>query len=245
MIYLDALPGVDQSGSPGGGWQGHHAEFVVVLDVTVRAISGALQSEFETIPGRLAKGRVHRGVIEFVGPLAQTMVKRFQSPDGVILRVNAGGHLAHVLGDLRISRQTVDQLRAGSKEPFTNGSKPWLGRGPGFLGAFIARQQRLEVDAVELLSTVDDQDLRKASVPPNAFPQDHHAGSIGRRVEGQEEGQQAPGKCVHEDGQPRPAEVSAGAGAKDLHVEFGVIDMADVKGPVTVARGCEAQFQVG
>ena len=108
MINLDALSRVDQSGSSGGGWQGHHPEFVVVLDVTLRAIPGALQSEFETIPGRLAKGGVHRGVVEFVGPLAQTTVKRFQSPDGVILRVNAGGHLAHVLGDLCIACQTVD-----------------------------------------------------------------------------------------------------------------------------------------
>src|ERR1035438_8825043 len=128
VINLDALPGVDQSGPSGGGWQGHHAEFVVVRNVTVRAIPGAFQSEFETIPGRLAKGRVHSGVIEFVGPLAQTTVKRFQSPDGVILRVDAGGYLAHVLGDLRISRQAVDQLCAGSKEPLTNRSKPWLGR---------------------------------------------------------------------------------------------------------------------
>ena len=86
VIDLDAFAGVDQGGSPGGGWQGHHPEFVVVRDVAVKAIAGALQSEFEAIPGRLAEGWVHGDVIEFVGPLAQAIVESFQRPDGLILR---------------------------------------------------------------------------------------------------------------------------------------------------------------
>ena len=57
---------------------------------------------------------MHRGVVEFVRPLAQAIVQELQRPHGVILRIDTRGYLADVLGDLGISRQTVDQLGAGS-----------------------------------------------------------------------------------------------------------------------------------
>ena len=46
-----------------------------------------------------------RGVIEFVGPLAQATVKELQRPDGVVPWVNTGRHLAHIPGDLGVPRQ--------------------------------------------------------------------------------------------------------------------------------------------
>src|SRR5687767_1086205 len=101
---------------------------------------------------------MHRGVVELVRPLGQAIVQELQRPDGVFLRINTRGHLADVLGDLGVSREAVYLLGGGSKKPFANGSKPWLSRWPSLFGAFVAREQRLKVDAFELLSAVNDQD---------------------------------------------------------------------------------------
>lgn len=79
----------------------------------------------------------------------------------------------------------------------------------------------------------------------NAFPQEHHARSIGWRVEAHDEGQHASGKCVEENRQPRTAEVPARAGANDLHIQLGMVDMTDLKGPLTMPRRGQVQFQVG
>src|SRR5215469_10414657 len=127
---------------------------------------------------------MHGSVIEFVGPRAQSTVEELQRPHSMVFWIDAGGHLAHVLGDLGVPGQTVNQLGAGSKEPFADGSKTWFGRGPSLLRAFITRKQRLEVDALELFAAIDDQDLRETPMTANALSQDHHAGAIRRRVEG-------------------------------------------------------------
>src|ERR1017187_458595 len=149
---------------------------------------------------------MHRGVVEVVRPLAQAIVQKLQRPHSVFLGINTGGHLADVLGDVGVSRETVDELGAGSKTPFAHGTKAWLSGWPSFLDAFVAREQRLEVDAFELLSAVDDHDLRKTPMAANAFPQDHHARSIRWGIEAQEEGQHASRKCVEENRQPRTAQ---------------------------------------
>src|SRR5713226_2951949 len=94
---------------------------------------------------------MHGSVVEFVCPVAQAIVQELQRPHGVFLGVNTGGHLAHVLRDLGVSRETVDELGAGSKKPFAYGSKAWLSGWPSFLDAFVAREQRLEVDAFDSL----------------------------------------------------------------------------------------------
>jgi len=95
------------------------------------------------------------------------------------------------------------------------------------------------------LPPVDNEHLGQVRVPAYAFPQDHHARSIRWRVEAQEEGQHASGKCVEENRQPRTAEVPACAGANDLHIQLGMVDMTDVKGPLTMPWRRHMQFQVG
>src|SRR5260370_37322009 len=155
---------------------------------------------------------MHRGLAEFVRPLAQAIVQELECPHGVFLGINTGGHLADVLGDVGVPRETVDELGAGSKEPFAHGTKAWLSGWPSFLGAFKAREQRLEVDAFDLLAAFDDQDLREPPMAANAFPQDHHARPIGWRIETQVEGEHTPRKCAEENRQPRTAEVGRGSG---------------------------------
>src|SRR5713226_8096294 len=149
---------------------------------------------------------MHGGVVEFVCPVAQAIVQELQRPHGVFLGINTGGHLAHVLRELGVSRKTVDELGAGSKKPFAHRSKAWLSGWPSFLGAFVAREQRLEVDAFELVAAVNNQDLRKTPMAANAFPQDHHARSIGWRIETQVEAEHTPRKCAEENRRPRTAE---------------------------------------
>src|SRR5437588_10840137 len=72
--------------------------------------------------------------------------------------------------------QVMNKLRVGhTEQPFTHGAEARVGRRPRLLRAFIASQEQVEIDAVELAPAVDDNALRKASVATDAFSHDHHA----------------------------------------------------------------------
>src|SRR5439155_8366460 len=96
----------------------------------------------------------------------------------------------------------------------------------------------------KLFAAIHDEDLWKPTILAHTVPEHHHARSITRWIEGEKEGQQAAGKPIDQDGPPGAAEIPVCAGAKQLHVEFRVIDMADMKRPVTMPRSGELQFQV-
>ena len=136
-------------------------------------------------------------------------------------------------------------LRVGrAKQAFAHGAKTWLGVGPRFLGAFVAGQERLEVDAFELPSAIYDHDLRQTAVSTHAFAQNHHARAVAGRIEGEVDGQQPPGKGVDEKGRPGTTQIPPGARANELDVQLGVVDVADLERPIPMPGCGELQFPV-
>jgi hypothetical protein len=131
-----------------------------------------------------------------------------------------------------------------AEQPLAHRAEARLGAGTRLLGAFVAGQQRLEVEARELGAAVDHHGLRQALVPTDALAQDQHRGAIARRVEGEGDGEQPPRGGVGQKGRPGPTQGPPGARADQLDVQFGVVDVADLEGAVPVARRGQGQFPV-
>src|SRR5207247_9750917 len=118
-------------------------------------------------------------IVDLVGPCAQTRIQSSERPLGVVLGIDGFGDLTHMRGELRIASQIMNELGVGrAEEPFTDGPKPGLAWWPSLLRALEAREQRVEIQAVELLAAIDDEALGKAAVAADALPQDHHARTV-------------------------------------------------------------------
>src|SRR2546426_11806300 len=110
-------------------------------------------------------------VIDLVGPCAQARIQSSKRPLSVALGIDGLGDLPYRRGELRIPREIVNELGVGrAEEPFTDGPKPGLAWWSGLLRALEAREQRVEIQAVKLLSTIDDEALGKAAVAADALP---------------------------------------------------------------------------
>jgi len=160
-----------------------------------------------------------------------------ERPDRVFTWINRLGDLAHVFHDLRIPLQVVYELGVGrAEESLDDRSKARLSLGAAGLAAFVAGQQRLKVDTLELRSPIEDNQFWETVVPMDALAHDHHAGSVARLVEGQIYCQLTPGKGIGEKGCPGPAKMMPRARVNEFHVKGCVIDMYDLKWTVAVPR---------
>jgi hypothetical protein len=130
----------------------------------------------------------------------------------------------------------------GAEEPLANGAKPGFGGRPRLFDALIFGQERLEIRAPEFGAAIDDYDLREPVVTHDAISHNHHAGSVTRLIEGQVERKAPPGKRVGEDRHPWTAKWATSLRANDLYVQLRVIDVANLKGTISVAR--RFQFQL-
>src|ERR1035437_10325075 len=74
-------------------------------------------------------------------------------------------------------------------------------------------------------------------MPSDTVAQNHHARPVARRVECQIERKTTSRKGISQNCHPRPSEWTACVGADNFNVHLGMIDVPDLKGPVSVA-GC-------
>ena len=122
------------------------------------------------------------------------------------------------------------------KNPLTNGTEPRLGWRPCLLRAFIAGKERFKVKALEFLATVHHGDLGQTAMAAHTLPQNHHAGTVTGGIEGKHDGQQAARESVGQQCEPGTTKVAICVGTEEFHVQFGVIDMANVKRTLSMTR---------
>src|SRR5271166_1886855 len=184
------------------------------------------------------------GVADFVEVLRQSLMQLCQRPCCQAFRIHGLGDLPNIASDLGVPPQIVDELGVGgSEQPLANRPKSCLGWRPGLLHAFIPRQQCFEVRALKLPSSVDHQDLRKPTKSSHALPQGHHAGSVTRCIECQVKSQGPPRECVCGNRHPWPTENLTGTSDR-LDVQFGVVNMDNLKGAITVPRCLLVQLPI-
>ena len=78
----------------------------------------------------------------------------------------------------------------------------------------------------------------------HALPEYHHAGAIARFLEVHMECQDAARKRIDQQGHPWPAELVRAGRIGQFDIQLGMIEVADLKRPVAVARGLQIQFHV-
>lgn len=119
-----------------------------------------------------------------------------------------------------------------------------LAGGRRFLGAFVARQERLEVGAAEFGSPVNHYALGQAVMPAHALPEHHHAGAVARLLEVHMEHEDAARKRIDHQRHPWPAELVRAGRVGQFDVQLGMVKMTDLKRPVAMARRLQIQFHV-
>src|SRR5215468_2683703 len=153
--------------------------------------------------------------------------------------------LSDVARDLGVSTKVVNELSVCSAEkPLANGAKPGLSRWPCLFRALIPCQERLKIGALKLRTTVYDDDLREALMARDAVAQNHHTRPVAWLIKCEIERKTPPRKGVGQDRHPRSAKRAVRLRANNLHVQLCVIDMADFKGPISVARRCQLQLEI-
>src|SRR5437899_10997236 len=115
----------------------------------------------------------------------------------MLLRIDRLSHLADVARNLGIPSEIMNEARVrDSEEALADRSESRLGRRPSLFRAFVTGQQSFEIDAVKLAPSIQHDDLRQSPVTAHAFSQNHHAGTITGRVEGQVECEDAPAEGI-------------------------------------------------
>jgi|SRR5271157_1295716 len=99
-------------------------------------------------------------------------------------QANVPCDLPDVTHNLGVSLQIVYELGiAGAKKAFDDRTKPSFGSGASLLDAFIASQQRFEIDAAKFGAAVDHENLRNSGMTGDTFPNNHHASTIAGWIE--------------------------------------------------------------
>jgi hypothetical protein len=153
--------------------------------------------------------------------------------------------LAHVTRDLGVAEQIVHELGIGcAKNALHQRAEPSLGGRTGLLGAFVARQQGLEIRAAELRPPIHHQALRQPVVPADALPQDHHAAAITGLLEVDVDGQYAARERIDHQRHPRPTKRMPASRIRQFDVQLCVVKVADFKRPVSVPRRLKVKFVI-
>jgi transposase InsO family protein len=131
-----------------------------------------------------------------------------------------------------------------AENALANGPEPWLRRWSYLFGALVIGQQCLEISAFELFPSINHHDLWKSLVSAHALTQDHHARTITGWIEGEIDRRHSPAVSVDQQGHPRAAQYPPRARTDDLHIQFGMVDMADFERPVSVPRCLQLKFEI-
>src|SRR5436305_152813 len=118
-------------------------------------------------------------IIFFVGPTAQLSIQLTQCPESVSTRINRLGDLAHILHDLGVACKIMYKGGIGRvEEPLDDRPEPWSGLRTSSLATFVAGEQRLKVNALELRSPINHDEFWQTVVAMNALTQRHHTGAV-------------------------------------------------------------------
>ena len=245
VMNLDASPQANLRGSPSRGWQGEDVELLVVGNDAVKPHATAKKTVVHGSAGALPERGVINRVIDFVCVFDKTLVEFLQRPDGLTFRIDAFGHLPHLTGDLSVALQIVDQLFVGcAEEAFASGPESGLRRWTAFLCAFVASEQTFEVATLELSAAVNNNGLRKTGMSAHAFPENHHAGTIARRVERHIYRQDSPGEGIRHQSEPRPAEWATRLRTNGPHIHLRVVDVNDLERTIAMPRCALFEFPI-
>src|SRR5260370_10104176 len=127
------------------------------------------------------KCRVKFLVVDLVSPDAEIAVEISQGPHGQALGINRFGHQSDVLGDLCIPSKIKDKLGiCCPKQPLANRSISGLCPGSCGLCTTVVSQERLEVRAPKIGTTIHDEVLGKSPMSPHTLAQAHEARALRR-----------------------------------------------------------------
>jgi Transglycosylase len=113
--------------------------------------------------------KVIEGVIDLVRVLDQSFMQFLERPRRMIPGIDALGHLA-ASRRLRITLQVIKELLVGgAKNALAGGAESGLRRWPRLFCYFASRQQRLQINTLELLAAVEHKNLGHASMPANTL----------------------------------------------------------------------------
>src|SRR5690242_11188364 len=109
-----------------------------------------LKSSFIGVFRAFPESRMDIRVVDIVRVFPKTLHEGRERPYGQFPRIDGLGYLANVPHNLSIPDEIVNKLSVGRAEcAFDQRTESGFGRRPGLLGAFVARQQRLEICAAE------------------------------------------------------------------------------------------------
>ena len=139
----------------------------------------------------------------------------------------------------------MNELRVcGPKESLADRAEAGLCGGTRLLRTLITGQERFEVGALEFGATINDDHLWQAPLPPDAVPQNHHAGPVARSVERQIQRKAAPRKGIGQNRHPRPPKPAARMRTDNFNVQLSVINVTDFEGAVSMARRGWLQLEI-
>src|SRR5213075_2404174 len=91
---------------------------------------------------------------------------------------------------------------------------------------------------------IHDYDLRQPAMQLHALSEDHHARAITRRIKREINGQDASAVCIGQESEPWTSQVLPSSQTSALDVQLRMIDVANLKGSVTMPRRFLIQFPI-
>ena len=178
---------------------------------------------------------MHKDVVPLVGPVLKTWCQRWKRPWRVPVRIVAFGCLPRNLETLCVADAVVEEGSVGSaKRPLLGCAVAGFGGRADFLCNFEKRKNRIEIQALELLSTVYNDGLWQATESPDALPNHHHARAVGGGIIGKVDGENAPGVRVSQCGQPEARGFHIWVFGARNQIDLCMIDVADFERPIAV-----------
>src|SRR5215472_14392590 len=224
-------------------WAGQGEITKIVIVAHMGAFSCRREPHFERVGRRLTKGRVFYQVVYLVSPDTEVVVEISERPDSLLLWLNLLRHLPNPLHDLGIAQKIMHELGISRpKQPFAYRAVAWFRPGARFLGAAVVGCQCFKVGTVKLSASVNDQDLGQSAIPPDTLPQQHHAGTVARRIKREIDCEQPPRKRIHQKRGPGPTERTTSARADQFYIKFGMVEVPDFEWSITMFGSCSLQF---
>src|SRR5271157_375349 len=177
-------PRDDHGGAAGGCGQRENQELAIIAHKAMSSLPRLHQPRFIGFAGTLAQSRMFQHVINIVEVFIKARTQFRQRQHRLLFRIDAPCNLPDVTHNLGVSLQIVYELGiAGAKKAFDDRTKPSFGSGASLLDAFIASQQRFEIDAAKFGAAVDHENLRNSGMTGDTFPNNHHASTIAGWIE--------------------------------------------------------------
>ena len=154
-------------------------------------------------------------------------------------------YLSNIARYLGIPLKVVNELRVRcAEETFTYGTESRFCRRSSLLHALVTSKEGIEIDGSELFATIHYYDLRESAMQLHALSENHHARAITRRIEREMNGQDASAVCIGKEREPWTSQVLPSSQTSALDVQLRMIDVANLKGSVTMPRRFLIQFPI-